>query len=93
MGTVGTTGHTDTLRVGGPASAQADVHHAAKVVLADACVACQWTQGLQSQSLAVFCFAAPLDALALLLVSLAAALVLRVLRCRSPRAPPVRFSA
>ncbi len=92
MGTVGVVGHTDTLRVGGSASARAAVHPATPAIDADTCAACRWTQGVLSQVLTVFAYAAPSYALALLIVFLFASPLLRVSHCRSPRAPPVCFS-
>ena len=93
MGTASTIGHTDSLRLGRSASARADVHHATKAALPDNCAACRWTQGAQSQGFALFCYAIPLFALALLVVFLLAAPLTRALHRRSPRAPPVCFSA
>jgi len=93
MGTAGSLSHTDRLRAGGSASSRAFVHRAVLAAPADTCAACQWTQGVQSQTSTAFAYAAPLSALALLIVFLFASPSLRVLRRRSPRAPPVCFSA
>lgn len=89
MGSGGVLHHTDE---GGFAFAgshsRAGLHHLTSLTPLDTCAACEWTEGLQGKTLAIYHVQSPLFLLRPRLVALASSPIRRVLRLRSPRAPP-----
>ena len=86
MGTDGVLHHTDG---GSPSHAAASLHRPTAAAPADTCVACEWTQGMQTGTLSVCQVQSPLFALDLCAAPPVRPLLRRALRRRSPRAPPV----
>lgn len=85
MGTDGVLHHTE----GGASSrAASSLHGSTAAAPADACAACQWTQGLQSGALSACQAQAPLFVLQPRPQPVLRRLARRALRRRSPRAPP-----
>ena len=86
MGTEGVLHHSDAGTFPHAASA---LHRATAAAPADTCAACQWTQGMQTGALTVCQVQSPLFSFQPCLQAIVRPLSRRLLRLRSPRAPPV----
>jgi len=86
MGTEGVLHHSDA---GAFPHAASSLHRATAAAPADTCVACRWTQGMQTGALFVSQVQSPLFILQPCLQTVLRRLTHRALRQRSPRAPPL----
>ena len=86
MGTDGVLHHTDE---GAYARAASGLHRPTAAIPADSCAACEWTQGMQTGSLAVCHVQSPLFVFRPQTQPLLRRLARRPARRSSPRAPPV----
>ena len=85
MGTDGVLHHTDE---GSSPRAASGLHRPTAATPADACAACEWTQGMQTGFLAVYHVQSPLFVLQPRSQPLLRRLARRATRRSSPRAPP-----
>jgi hypothetical protein len=92
LGTGGVLNHTEEFATP-PGHAAASLHGQTAAAPGDACAACEWTQGLQGRTLAVFRLPAPLFLLRLRLPAAAPRLAAHASPYRASRAPPVSFAA
>jgi len=89
MGTGGILHHTEAESTARPfLKAASSLHHSAAVPN-DTCAACEWTQGLQVQTLSVCRVPFPLFSLSSRPRLMLPALMARPLRSRPSRAPPI----